>query len=148
MDSVVTPSGFGAGFATDSREDGPNWSAFGASEVGLGLHNSIQSSQGFANLNTHFVRDAIERASERGTTRAEIRDLRNHYENMYKGYNGYGPYQFQNPCQYAQAQTGVDSATATELAILRSEVARLRDDKQDASNKAILEALAALKPKV
>lgn len=113
MDSMVTPSVHGAGFATVASS-GPNWAAYGSSEAALETHAAIQASSVYGGIQSHFVRDSIERQDFRNELRFERRN-----------------------------RDGNDSGS--EVAILKAEVARLRDDKQDAANQAILAALAALK---
>lgn len=54
MDSMVTPSVHGAGFATVASS-GPNWAAYGASEAALATCGAIQASDVYGGLSTQAI---------------------------------------------------------------------------------------------
>lgn len=112
MDSMVTPSAHGAGFATSgySANFGPAWSAYGASEAALA--GILYAGQGRTDnaLFAHFIRDAIERREDVSELRAVLRDLK-------------------------------DGQKDPEVEALKAEVARLRDNQTASALAAILAAV-------
>lgn len=79
MDSMVTPSAHGAGFATSgySANFGPAWASYGASEAAIA--GILYAGQGRTDnaVFSHFLRDSIERRSDVAELRAEIKELKN-----------------------------------------------------------------------
>lgn len=78
MDSMVTPSAHGAGFATSgySANFGPAWAAYGASEAAIA--GILYAGQGRTDnaLFAHFIRDAVERRADAAELRAEIKSIK------------------------------------------------------------------------